>query len=297
MNRRLVHLCRAAVRPVLALGVAVLLLSPAAPLAAQDDDPARERWVFKGELTSVITQGNSEAVTLGLASTIRRRYEDSAWKFEAGAVRVETGKVIRRADGTAADFSVTRSVDTEKTAESFYARGRYERTVSDAFFLYGGVDWLRNTFSGIDSRTLFAAGGGYTWVENDRTRFSTDFAATYTFETDVVENPFLDTDFAGLRVGYEFTRQVSASTDFESVLVGDLNLNETDDRRAVWGNSLTVDVNDIIALKPAVVLSWKNLPALAEVPLFTGGVDTGTSVQTPLEKLDTLFTLALVLTF
>jgi putative salt-induced outer membrane protein YdiY len=278
------------------LGTVPILMLPSG-LEAQDEDPARVRWVFKGELTSVASRGNSEALTLGLASVIRRRYESSAWKFEGGAVRVETGKISRTASGTADNFTVTKDVDTEKTAESFYARGRYERTVSDAFFLYGGVDWLRNTFAGIDSRTLFAAGGGYTWLDTDRTRFATDFAVTYTFETDVVENPFLDTDFAGVRVGYELTHQVSESTDFESGLVGDLNLSETEDRRVVWANSLTVDVNDIVALKPAIAFSWKNLPALSEVPLFTNGVDTGTKVQAPLEKLDTLFTLALVLTF
>lgn len=290
------HLLRPA-RLGATLAFAALLGLPGAS-QAQDEDPARQRWVFKGELTSVASRGNSEALTLGLGSTIRRRYESNAWRFEAGAVRVETGRISRRAVGTAGDFSVTKDVNTEKTAESLFARGRHERTVSSNFFVYGGVDWLRNTFAGIDSRFLIAVGGGYGWVDSDRTRFSTDFAGTYTFEEDVVENPFVDTKFAGVRAGFELWRQVSSSSEFESKLVADLNLNETEDRRVDFANSLSVAVNDVIALKPSVTFSWKNLPALTTVPLFTsGGVDTGTTVQVPLEKLDTLFTLALVLTF
>lgn len=277
---------------------AAALVSLPAPARAQDEDEALRRWVFKGELTSVISQGNSEAVTLGLGAAVRRRYERSTFKFEGGAVRVETGTITRRAVGTAGDFTVTRDVDREKTAESVFLRGRYERSVSEAFFLYGGVDWLRNTFAGIDSRTLFALGGGYSWLDTDRSRLSTDFAVTYTFEENVVENPFIKSDFAGLRLGWDYWRQLTASTEFESRLVADQNLDESDDRRVLFSNALAVDVNDLIALKPGLVFSWRNQPALAAVPLFTGaGVDTGTTVDTPLEKLDTVFTLALVLTF
>ncbi|HSG48450.1 MAG TPA: DUF481 domain-containing protein [Longimicrobiales bacterium] len=279
------------------LAVAALVSLPR-PASAQDEDEARQRWVLKGELTSVVSQGNSEAITLGLGATLRRRYERNTFKFEAGAVRVETGKITRRAVGTAGDFTVTRDVDREKTAESVFARGRFERTVSDAFFLYGGVDWLRNTFAGIDSRTLFALGGGYSWLDTDRSRLSTDFAATYTFEENVVENPFTKSDFAGIRLGWDYWRQLTASTEFESKLVADQNLDESDDRRILFANALSVDVNDIIALKPGVLFNWRNQPALTDVPLFTSaGVDTGTTVETPLEKLDTIFTLALVLTF
>jgi hypothetical protein len=41
---------------------------------------------------------------------------------------------------------------------------------------------------------------------------------------------------------------------------------------------------------------WRNDPALEALDLFTSGGDpTGTTVLAPLDKLDTLFTLALVL--
>jgi hypothetical protein len=285
---------------LLLLALLALLWAPPglrAQEAASGEDEARRRWVFEGELTAVLSQGNSVATTLGFGATVRRRWSKDALRFEAGGVRVETGRVSRRAVGTPDAFSVERDVDTEKTAEASFLRGRYDRTLGDRVFVYGGADWLRNTFSGIESRLLLALGGGTQWADGDVTRFSTNYAFTYTFEEDVVENPFLQTDFAGVRVGWELWRRVSESSQFESVLVSDLNLQEGDDLRLDLTNSLQVAINDVIALKPSLQLLWRNQPALTEVPLFTAdGVATGSSVQAPLRKLDTLFRMALVLT-
>jgi putative salt-induced outer membrane protein YdiY len=284
--------------PALALAVAAALLGSPWAVRAQSDDVARTRWAFTGELTSVLSQGNSEAITLGLGSVIRRRWERDAPRFEAGAIRVETGKITRRAVGTAAAYTVTRDVTRTKTAESLYARGRYDRTVSTRAFLFGGVDWQRNTFAGIDSRLLLAAGGGNKLVDSDYTRLSTSYALTYTFQSDVVKNPFVDAGFGGTRVGWELWRKLSESAVFENTFVGDLNLKDTDDRRLDMVTSLSVDVNKVVALKPSLQLMWRNHPSLTEVPLYASdGTPAGTSVRTPLEKLDTFFRLALVLTF
>jgi len=292
---------RSTFTPVLpTLLAAIGLLGTFSGAHAQEvgENEARQRWVLEGELTSVLSQGNSESLALGFGATARRRWEHDALRFEVGWVRVETGRITVRAVGTVDDFEVERDVDRATTAEAVTARSRYDRTLSERFFVYGGADWLRNTFAGIDSRTLLALGGGNTWADGDRTRFSTDYAVTYTFEEDVVENPFLDSDFAGVRFGYELWRRLSENAVFESELVADLNLKETDDRRFDLDNSMTVDINEVIALKPSLRFSWRNLPALRAVPLFTpGGEDTGTTVQSPLRKLDTLFRLALVLTF
>lgn len=282
---------------VLAGGIFTLFLPPSG-LFAQQDDEARERWVFEGELTSVLAGGNSESLALGAGASTRRHWEKDALRFEAGWTRVETARISRRAVGTPDDFVVNRDVDREKTAESIKVRGRYDRSVSETFTIFGGVDWLRNTFAGIDSRILMAAGSAKRWFDSDRSRFSTDLAATYTFQADVVENPFVASDFAGVRVGWEYWREVTGTTEFESELTGDLNLKETEDLRVELINSLTVDISDVVALKPSLELQWRNLPALIEVPLFTpGGSDTGDAVDAPLKKLDYFFRMALVLSF
>jgi hypothetical protein len=292
---------RSGVLARLALGALACALFTASPARAQDgaegDDPALTRWVFKGEFTSVLAQGNAETLTLGLGTTLRRRWERDALRFEAGAVRAEATRFTRRAVGTTDDFAVEVEEDVEKTAEVYFVRGRYDRDLSRHVFAFTGVDWLRNTPAGIESRFLVAAGGGNTWADRNHLRFSTSYAATYTFQSDVVENPFLKTDFAGIRAGWEFFYQVTPSTELTSDLTADLNLDETGDMRADLTNAMTVQINESIALKPALQLLWRNQPSLTRVPLFApDGSETGEEVTTQLSKVDTFFRLALVLT-
>ena len=82
----------------------------------------------------------------------------------------------------------------------------------------------------------------------------------------------------------------------ESEFLTDWNLDNTDDIRVNWYNALPISISSKLELKPALRLLWRNDPSLTEVPLFDGGgTDTGTTVLAPLDELDTIFTLALVL--
>ena len=251
---------------------------------------------FTGEFSTVSTFGNSEALTLGLSSTLGHLWENSELKFEGGAVRTESRIETRTATGTVDNPIVQEQTRTERTAEAYYLRGRYDRDLSSTFFVFGGADWLRNTFAGIDSRTLLAAGAGNTWVETETTRFKTDLGFTYTFQNDVVSNPLNKMNFPGLRVGYDLRARLSATTSLESSLVGDWSLDNSDDLRLNIVNALPVSISSMLALKPSLKLSWQNEPSLTEVPMIdNAGTPTGAIALIPLEKLDSIFTLSLVL--
>jgi len=78
-------------------------------------------------------------------------------------------------------------------------------------------------------------------------------------------------------------------------LIADWNLDNTDDVRLDWKNSLPVSISAKLALKPSVRMLWRNDPSLQEVPLFgSDGTPMDVNVLAPLKKLDTFFTLALV---
>ena len=264
------------------------------PTEAQDD--ANTGLYFTGELSTVSTFGNSESLTLGVGTTVGHLWENSELKFEGGGVRTESSIKTRTATGTTTSFAIQDQKRTEKTSEAYYLRGRYDRNVSADFFVFGGADWLRNTFAGIDSRTLLAAGAGNTWIETETTRFKTDLGFTYTFQDDVFENPLNKMNFPGLRLGYDLRSTLSESTDFESNLVGDFNLDNTDDVRLDLVNALSVSISSVLALKPALKLQWQNAPSSTQVPLLdNAGVATGETVLTPLQNLDSIFTLSLVL--
>jgi putative salt-induced outer membrane protein YdiY len=262
-------------------------------------------WFFTTELTAVWTAGNSVTNTFGLDAKARRVWDRATLAISGGGIRSEASKRTRTAVGTAADFEVQETTDREKTAESYYARGRVDYTVSSRFFAFGGADWQRNTFAGIDSRTLFALGAGNSWVENDRVRFKTDYSVTYTFQEEVVDNPFSKTNFPGVRLQYELAWQPTGSTEFTSVFVGDWMFSKepgaTDDGQDLrfdYTNALAVSISSKLALKPSWQLLWRNNPALTEVPLFAAdGTPANTNVVVPLQKLDSIFKLALVVNF
>jgi putative salt-induced outer membrane protein YdiY len=254
-------------------------------------------WSYTAKVTAVWAAGNSESNTFGLGSTLRNLRERSELRFDAGALRTESGIRTRRAVGAPGAFRVEERTDREKTAESYLLRGRLDRKVSDRFLLYAGADWLRNTFAGIESRLLLVAGAGNIWAASDDFRFKTNYGVTVTFQEDVVDDPGRNSTFPGARFSWDLLRRLTSTTKFESVLITDVNLDRTDDVRVDFTNGLSVAIASAIALNPSLQLLWRNDPALSEIDLFTsGGLPTNTTVLVPLKKLDSFFTLALVVT-
>lgn len=179
------------------VSVLLLLLMGAGSLTAQDDPPLG--WTDVAELTLVLTSGNATASTLGLKNTAERRWDNGLLLLAAGAVRAESGVTVRTATGTPDDFIVTRSTPTEKTAENYFLRARYDREVTESNYLFAGAGWDRNTFAGIQNRYATVAGAGRAWVDTEARHFKTDVGLTYTVQEDVIENPAGEDSFGGLR--------------------------------------------------------------------------------------------------
>ena len=270
------------------------LLTAALPCGLVAQEPPERGWSWSAQLTTVWVSGNSESSTFGLGSTLRRAAERNELKFEAGAIRTDAALKTRRAVGTAASFEIEEEEDNRKTAEAYFTRARYDRTIGSGLVWFGGADWQRNTFAGIDSRLLFASGVGRVWADQENFRLKTDLSATYTFEQHVVENPAAPNSFAGLRYSADLMRRLTSTTIWESSLISDLNVEDTEDVRLDFTNALPIAISTRLSLKPSLQLLWYNRPAFTNVELFTAGVPTGEEVQVPLEKLDTFFKLALV---
>jgi putative salt-induced outer membrane protein YdiY len=297
VNQRRGHFVAGAIRAVAALVVVSIgILAPVDVVHAQDDAEKDLGWSFTADLAAVWTGGNSESSTYGLDALLLHKWTKSEIGFQAGGTQTESSLKTRTAVGTSVDdFMLNVDKKTEKTAEMFYARARYDYNISKRFYLLGGVDWLRNTFSGIDSRTLVGLGAGNTWSDNEKVRFMTNYAFTYTFQSEVVQNPFTKNEFPGVRVGYNLWWKLTTSTEFLSWIAVDWNLDNTDDVRIDFTNALPVSISEKLELKPSLQLLWRNDPALTEVGLYApDGTPTGDTVLVPLEELDTFFTLALV---
>ena len=296
-------------RTILAAAAVASLLGALPALAQQDATPTQAKAVdekaFKvdapglyanADLSYVLTSGNSNAKSLAFKGDVTRRYTRHAIGFAAGGLRASSSPDTRYAVGTPGDFELV-VPDAELTAESYYARGRYEYRLSDRLFYTLGAGWERNRFSGIDNRWLVDTGLGYILLNNDRTSFRGMAGVTYTDEQYTVESG-RDGSFVGARLGWDFRQKLLENATFTHTLIADESLEETDDLRVDAQFGLHVAMSKTLGLKVNWRLLWDNQPALAEVPLHTpGGIDTGFTVLAPYKELDQGLSVSLVFSF
>src|SRR3954463_4876353 len=104
------------------------LVGSALPAAAH----AQQRqlgWSYSAQVSAVWAAGNSSSRTVGLGSTLGRIGAKDEIEVEIAGVRSDATLTTRRAVGTDASFEVQKTEDHERTAESYFARGRYDRTI------------------------------------------------------------------------------------------------------------------------------------------------------------------------
>jgi putative salt-induced outer membrane protein YdiY len=256
---------------------------------AQNEDPVR--WKDQAELSFLLTSGNASSNTFGFKNILERFWGVSSFKFSLGGIRTESGKTVRTASGTPDNYTVSETTDVEVTAENYFVKARYDRRLSEAAFLHAGVGWDRNTFAGIQNRYDFVGGAGRTWFEEENRHLKSDVGLTYTLQDEVGNAPDGEDSFLGVRASIDFLRDLTETTGFASVLVVDENLDSTDDFRSDWANSLTVAMSERFALKASYQILFDNKPALTGVPLGDE------EVFVPLDKVDSVFTVAIVANF
>ena len=180
-------------------------------------------WRNSSELSFVQTGGNAASSTLGIASTLTRSWDRTEVKIEAGGVRTRTTRFTRTAVGTATDFRLSESSESETSAENYRARLRIDRRFSDRTSVFVQSEWNRNTFAGIRNRYLNVAGVSTRWIENENQSLRTAYGFTHTVQQDVVTDPDAAGRFLGVRLSSEYWRKLTGNTEWRSNLALDGN--------------------------------------------------------------------------
>ncbi|MCP4202791.1 MAG: DUF481 domain-containing protein [bacterium] len=277
-----------------AMALVMVVLVSAGPALAQDEEEPKLGWFDTAEFSLLASGGNTEVQTIALRNTVIRRWDSSSLEIALGGVRSETTIISRVAVGSPADFRVIETRDTALTAENYLLRGRYDHRLSEKFFWFAGAGWDKNEFAGIDSRFSAFAGVGHVWFERENARFRTDYGVTLTDQDDVSG---ATSSFAGVRLSYDYWRQINAATSFDSDLILDENADDSSDYRADLTNSVSAALSERLALKASLQLLYDNRPALTEVPLIQGDFVDGTRVLAELDSLDSTLTVSLVANF
>jgi hypothetical protein len=186
-------------------------------------------------------------------------------------------------------------------AEKLFVDTDFMRRVTERFFWDIGGNLERDRFAGLNSRVLGKAGVGYIWENREDARFTTGVAATYTTQDEVIDDPETEDSFAGVQFNADAERRFGDTNQniYSSHLVVDDNIQDTDDLRANWTNSLAVAMTRRFALKLGVQLTFDNQPQLVEFPLFVrtaqGLAESNIKIAGRAEKLDTIATVSLVI--
>jgi putative salt-induced outer membrane protein YdiY len=260
-------------------------------------------WYSTADLSFVLSEGNSKTSTLGAKVDLRRNWLRTSWDTTGSFVYASAAEPTRRAIGTSvADAQLEAGPQVTKS-EKFFVDSTFMRRVTERFYWDLGGTFDRDKFAGLNARLLGKAGVGYMWENRENARFKTGLAATFTSQDDVVDDPTTENEFFGLQLNADGERRFGDQYQhvYSSKLIADENLQDTDDLRINWDNSLAVAMSRRLALKVGVQLLFDNLPQLVEFPLFlqtpVGVVESNIRVPGSAEKLDVTATVSLVINF
>jgi putative salt-induced outer membrane protein YdiY len=273
-----------------------MLLVPASPGNAA----VIPGWYSQTDLMFTLQRGNSETLNVGVNANITRQWLRTAWRTNGSFVRQDVNEPTRRAVA-----GVMEKGDRVTKSEKLFVNSNFERRVTERFLWNAGGSAERDVFAGLKRRVLGQLGVGYLWLKPDNTgRFQAGVAGTYTSQDEVVDDPETENQFAGLRFSADGEARFGERKEhvYNSQLVVDENLQQTDDLRFNWQNSVSVAINQKLALKVGVQLAYDNLPQQVEFDEFTrlpNGLlaETGRKVPGRAEKLDTTATVSLVINF
>jgi hypothetical protein len=274
------------------------------PSWAQEEEAEEELgWSNSTDLGLVITDGNSSTETLSFNNFLQRLWNNSRYTMRIEAVRSNTADdpfavVIGEPDG---DFYIeypSKKLDVER----YYIENRYDRGITERLFWNAGVSWERNKNAGILNRYVGFAGVGNLWWTREDLKFSTTYGLSYTDREDEVQDPFKDDTFIGFRFGWEYLNQWGKVTTYRNTWNYTNSLSDTSDYYSDMMNSITVAINDRLALRVSLQWLYNSIPSLENVTLFVLDEDSGLKVEigeVPIrkEKLDSIFSTSLVINF
>lgn len=288
----------AATALVLLLPILILLLAPSSAWAQEGGDTPDDRWSNSAELTYLLNGGNSASSTLGLRNTLRYERDRHEWRLDVSARRTDAVRIERVAVGSSPEsFEVREDRDRERTAERYAVETRYDRSLRENLFAFGGAGWERNELAGLDHRTVGVAGAGGQWAGDEAWEVKVGTGLTYTVRRDVVDEPGRDDSFAGLRLTLDYLHELTETTEFEAKWVADANAQEFSEVRGDLTQSVSAALSDRFSLETTLQLLLNNEPPLEAIPLVApDGSPTGEEVRVPLRRLDHSLSVAVVVT-
>jgi len=228
-------------RVIAFVSVAFVLASSAAAAQAPAAPEPPKTWTGSAGAGVAITGGNSDTMNYNLAFDLTRTPK-------ARNVMKWNGLYLR---GDQNDVVVI-----NKTSLAY----RDEYTLSGRTFLFGQIDYLRDTFKLIDYLVAPTAGVGYKIVDTDPTKFAVDLGAGSISE----KNPGVDLRTSGAVTASEKLQlQITPTATFKHATTGLWKANDFEDSLYTFTVGLATQISPRVQLSIDLIDSYKNRPPTA----------------------------------
>jgi putative salt-induced outer membrane protein len=198
-------------------------------------------WTGSAGVGVAITGGNSDTMNYNLGFDLTRTPK-------ARNVMKWTGLYLR---GDQNDVVVI-----NKTSLAY----RDEYTLTGRTFLFGQVDYLRDTFKLIDYLVAPTAGVGYKIIDTDPAKFALDFGAGSVSE----KNPGADLRTSGaITAGEKLQLQLTPTATFKHATTGLWKANDFEDSLYSFSIGLATQISPRVQLSIDLLDSYKNRPPTA----------------------------------
>ncbi len=219
---------------------AVLLCSPAgyAQTPAQAPTEPARIWTGTAGAGLSVTSGNSDTKNYNLAFDL---------------TRTPKARNVMRWNGLYLRGSQSDTVVVNRTSLTY----RDEYTLSGRTFLFGQLDYLRDTFKRIDYLVAPTAGVGFKLVNTDAAKFLVDVGGGTISE----KNPGLDLRTNGaVSASEKLTLQLTPSSSFKHAATGLWNASDFSDSLYTFSVGLGTKISERMQLSIDVLDTYKNRP-------------------------------------
>lgn len=224
--------------------VAVCSLASSVALAQQPAEPAPPPRLWTGTAGAglALTAGNSDTLTFNVAFDLTRDPKTR------NLTRYKGLYIRGQEDGDAT---------VDRTALAF----RDEYTLTPRTFVFGQIEYLRDTFKLIDYLVAPTAGIGFKLVNTDTTKFTVDAGGGMVWE----KNPGLDLRTSGaVSAGEKLEHKLSATSTLKHATTALWKANDFADSLYTFSIGLATKVTETVQLSVDLLDTFKNKPPTAE---------------------------------
>jgi len=220
---------------------------PLADVAAINPPPApKPKWTGSVSGALSLTTGNTKANSITGSVSLARRSEQD---------RITAGADIAKTSQTDRDTG-----ESETTESWWRLHGQYDYFFTKRFFGFVNSRYEKDDIALLDRRVVVGGGGGYQWIETDKTAFSTNLGLASLFEK--YQRQPETNNVLSLQAGYNFSHQLWKNTKLLHDLTWYPSLEEFSDFFLTSTAEVRTNLTKSMFANFKVIFNYDETPAL-----------------------------------